>query len=237
MGVFGSGELDVLVAYFTEHGFVVLRGLWDGPRLAAIEAECLRIQALFLAGALDERHGTTILADGGSGSRSDTFANYVTHVTDLSDVIRAAVVDPTIEHLMQTWLGDGGWLLESHRFGVTYQDARPGRESNYTRIGWHSDWQSGPNLDVWPSVAFTIHIDETSPANGFLRVVPGSQRWATPAPSDNINHAVLPEGSKPWGGYTPEPPPFEMPLGFGTRIRALSPNRVKSNECRDDSHW
>jgi ectoine hydroxylase-related dioxygenase (phytanoyl-CoA dioxygenase family) len=27
---------------------------------------------------------------------------------------------------------------------------------------------------VWPSVAFTIHIDATSPQNGFLRVLPGS---------------------------------------------------------------
>jgi ectoine hydroxylase-related dioxygenase (phytanoyl-CoA dioxygenase family) len=27
---------------------------------------------------------------------------------------------------------------------------------------------------MWPSMAFTIHIDATSPQNGFLRVVPGS---------------------------------------------------------------
>jgi ectoine hydroxylase-related dioxygenase (phytanoyl-CoA dioxygenase family) len=27
---------------------------------------------------------------------------------------------------------------------------------------------------MWPSVAFTIHLDATSPQNGFLRVVPGS---------------------------------------------------------------
>ena len=61
-------------------------------------------------------------------------------------------------------LGSDFWFQESTRFGVVYQDARPGRESAYTRIGWHSDWQSGPNLDVWPSMAFTIHLDETSDA-------------------------------------------------------------------------
>src|SRR5205807_9124826 len=59
-------------------------------------------------------------------------------------------------------------------FGIVYQDARPQRGSGYSRIGWHSDWQSGPHLDIWPSVAFTLHLDATSPANGFLRVVPGS---------------------------------------------------------------
>ena len=90
-------------------------------------------------------------------------------------------------------------MLAHSRFGVVYQDARPGRESSYTRIGWHSDWQSGPNLDIWPSVAFTFHVDATSPANGFLRVVPGSHRWATPAPYRNANDAVVPEGSAPCG--------------------------------------
>ena len=59
------------------------------------------------------------------------------------------------------------------RFGVVYQDARPGRESGYARIGWHSDWQSGPNLDIWPSVAFTIHVDGTSPALACLAALVG----------------------------------------------------------------
>jgi ectoine hydroxylase-related dioxygenase (phytanoyl-CoA dioxygenase family) len=60
-----------------------------------------------------------------------------------------------------------------------YQDARPGAASGYSRIGWHSDHQSGPHLDIWPSVAFTIHIDATSPRNGFLRVLPGSHLGGT----------------------------------------------------------
>ena len=55
----------------------------------------------------------------------------------------------------------------------------PGEGSGYSRIGWHSDAQSGPNLDWWPSVAFTIHLDATSPQNGFLRVVPGSHLGGT----------------------------------------------------------
>jgi ectoine hydroxylase-related dioxygenase (phytanoyl-CoA dioxygenase family) len=67
---------------------------------------------------------------------------------------------------------------------------------------------------MWPATAVTIHIDETSPANGFLRVVPGSHRWATPAPYENVNGAVVPEGSAPWGGRSDVAPPVPMPLGF-----------------------
>jgi ectoine hydroxylase-related dioxygenase (phytanoyl-CoA dioxygenase family) len=95
-----------------------------------------------------------------------------------------------------------------------YQDARPGAESAYTRIGWHSDWQSGPHLDMWPSTAFTIHVDATSPANGFLRVVPGSHRWATPAPTADIEGRPAPCSPGTVGGWTDEPAPFAMPKGF-----------------------
>jgi ectoine hydroxylase-related dioxygenase (phytanoyl-CoA dioxygenase family) len=63
-------------------------------------------------------------------------------------------------------------------------------------------------------VAFTVHVDPTSPANGFLRLVPGSHLWATPPPNDNVNGATVPAGSAPWGGHCGTPPPSAMPLGF-----------------------
>jgi len=76
-------------------------------------------------------------------------------------------------------LGQQAWLLDEDRFGVVYQDARPGPTSGYKRIGWHSDAQSGPTLAMWPAISFTVHIDGTSPATGFLRVVPGSHLGGT----------------------------------------------------------
>jgi hypothetical protein len=90
--------------------------------------------------------------------------------------------------VMRRLVGPSAWLMDDERFGVVYQDARPGAETYYSRIGWHSDWQSGPHLDVWPSTAFTIHIDGTSPANGFLRVVPGSHRVAPEAQPPAFEH-------------------------------------------------
>ena len=217
-GVFGPHELDELDEFFREHGFAILRGLLTDELLAELTAECTAAQSQVAAGELDERHGTTILVganEGGSGNTAtETVVNYVTHVTEIALITRSAIVNPVIEGLVRRWIGDEAWLLEHHRFGVVYQDARPGRESGYTRIGWHSDWQSAPHRDMWPSVAFTIHIDATSPANGFLRVVPDSHLWATPAPYRNANDVEVPEGSAPWGGHTDTPPPFEMPLGF-----------------------
>ena len=61
--------------------------------------------------------------------------------------------------------------LRAVRRGLPGRPTRPG--SGYSRIGWHTDHQSGPHLDIWPGVAFTVHFDPTSPANGFLRGAAG----------------------------------------------------------------
>jgi ectoine hydroxylase-related dioxygenase (phytanoyl-CoA dioxygenase family) len=209
-GVYRADALDELDLFFQTHGFVILRGLYGDAAMAAMLDECATAQTRVANGELAEKHGNSILTDDAAGGR---FANYVQYITQIAPQTRAAVQHPAIVSLMNLWIS-GGHLREHSRFGVVYQDARADLGSGYKRIGWHSDWQSGPQLDVWPSAAFTIHIDATSPANGFLRVVPGSHRWATPAPYKNANNAAVPEGAKATGGHTRLEPPFAMPLGF-----------------------
>ncbi len=209
-GVFRQDALDDLDSFFQTHGFAILRNLYTADALAGMLTECAEAQTRVANGELAEKHGNAILTDAVAGRR---FANYVQYITQIAPQTRQAVIHPAIVSLMERWI-PGGHLREHSRFGVVYQDARADLDSGYKRIGWHSDWQSGPHLDVWPSAAFTIHIDGTSPANGFLRVVPGSHRWATPAPFKNANNVPLPEGARPTGGHLKFTPPYEMPLGF-----------------------
>ncbi|MBT0566308.1 phytanoyl-CoA dioxygenase family protein [Williamsia sp. CHRR-6] len=211
-GVFAPDDLDGLIWFYDMHGYATVRGLIEEDQLALIEAECVHAQNRVIAGELDERHGSTVFLD--EAAKAERFANYVEYVNEVSPAVASAVTDPTLAAIMVALLGPDCWLRAHEQFGVVYQDARPGRESGYTRIGWHSDWQASPSLDIWPSTAFTIHIDGTSPANGFLRVVPGSHLWATPAPYRNVNGAVVPDGARAAGGRTTRTPPFAMPLSF-----------------------
>ena len=216
-GVFTPEQPAELLAHYRRYGFVVVRGLLTEAEVDQVEAECVAAQQQVVAGELDERYGSTVFLDTvflQDVAKADRFANYIEYVHELSPAVRAAATHPGLVAIIAELLGPDCWLNADHRFGVVYQDSRPGRESGYTRIGWHADWQSAPNLDIWPSTAFTVHVDGTSPANGFLRVVPGSHRWATPAPFRNVNHVPVPEGSRAAGGHTDEPPPFPMPLGF-----------------------
>lgn len=217
-GVFAPARADELAVFFRAQGYAVLRGALTPAALQQIRHECDAAQAALLGGLLDPRHGTTALVDDPGGARTATFANYVTHLGELAPGVLALLDQPVVRGLISGWLGPRHWLMTGTAggaFGIVHQDARPGRESSYTRIGWHSDWQSAPHRPrQWPGVAFTLHLDATSPANGFLRVVPGSHAWATPAPFRNANGAVVPEGAEPVGGHGHEPPPVAMPLGF-----------------------
>jgi ectoine hydroxylase-related dioxygenase (phytanoyl-CoA dioxygenase family) len=179
VGVCTAPDFDTVDAFFAEHGFVVMRGLYSEPELQELETELERQQHRLLAGELPPECGTVILDDPDAVVDGEPFAHYVCHLTEVSAIARTAAYHPAIVEVIERLLGDQAWLLEDDRFGVVYQDARPGDQSGYSRIGWHSDRQSGPHLDVWPSVAFTIHIDPTSPRNGFLRVLPGSHRGGT----------------------------------------------------------
>ena len=178
-GVFGPDELDALCAHLDAHGFATLRGAIDEDELAAAEAELVATQQQLVSGTLDDRHATAILDDPGATVDGERFAHYVCFATSASSLAERLVQLPALVEVDRRVLGPEAWLLDYEQFGVVYQDARPGPGSGYSRIGWHTDHQSGPHLDVWPGLAFTIHFDATSPANGFLRVLPGSHRDGT----------------------------------------------------------
>ena len=176
---FRPHEIDGIVAFFAANGFVRIGGVFSDGQLATLQADMERCQRDLLAGLLPEKCGTVILDDPEAMVEGEPFAHYVCHSTQVSTIADDCANDPVITTVIERLLGPDAWLLDYERFGVVYQDARPGRESGYSRIGWHTDWQSGPNLDIWPSVAFTVHLDATSPANGFLRVLPGSHLGGT----------------------------------------------------------
>lgn len=178
-GVFHLDEMEPMAEFFGEYGFATLRGVFSEDELVALQSDLERQQDRLVAGELDARHGTVILDNPEAVIEGRPFAHYVCFATECSPVAAEAVNRPELVAVARQLLGEDAWLLDYERFGVVYQDARPGEHSGYSRIGWHSDWQSGPHLDIWPSSAFTLHLDATSPANGFLRVLPGSHEHGT----------------------------------------------------------
>ena len=176
-------DLDALEADFRRDGYVIVSGLFTDDETDALEASLTAIQRGVADGSIDRgRFGGDYLTAAADGETAP-FVHYVKDATRLSAEADAAFHHPLLlELLRRCFDGVEPWEFDESRgarFGVVYQDARPGKEMAYTRIGWHSDHQAFPNSDFYPSIALTFHIDATSPANGFLRVVPGSHQWPT----------------------------------------------------------
>jgi hypothetical protein len=176
---FPPDDVDGVVASIGTNGFAMVRGALDETAVAALEAELVDTQRRLLEGTLGRRHGTAILDQPDATIDGRPFAHYVTFATEVSPRAADATGLPLMVEVARRVLGGGAWLLDYEQFGVVYQDARPGPGSAYSRIGWHTDHQSGPHLSIWPGLAFTLHIDPTSPANGFFRVLPGSHLGGT----------------------------------------------------------
>lgn len=176
-------DLDLLAADFDRDGYVVVSGLFTDSEIDELEAALTAAQAGVADGTIDR---ATFGGDYLTSANPDApapFVNYVKNMCELSPIAADAFRQPFLVQLIQRCLGGvEPWEFPTafgKQFGVVYQDARPGQESAYTRIGWHSDQQAYPNSDFWPAIALTFHLDATSPANGFLRAVPGSHKWPT----------------------------------------------------------
>lgn len=192
-----SIDLAALVADFRRAGYVIVSGLFTETEIADLEQSLTALQQGVADGTIDRgRYGGDYLTAATPGDLAP-FVHYVKDVTRLSKPAHDAFHHPLLKELLTRCLG-GAEIWEfpeeyGSRFGIVYQDARPGKESTYSRIGWHSDHQAFPNSDFFPSIALTFHIDSTSPANGFLRVVPGSHLGPTdgmPLGFEKINGEV-----------------------------------------------
>jgi ectoine hydroxylase-related dioxygenase (phytanoyl-CoA dioxygenase family) len=166
---------DDLLDRFERDGYVVVSGVFLARALDQLQGEMEDLQSAAAAGELGEEHAGTMFHAPFAGEQPP-YVHYVNAVTQISPAADAAFHHPVLIDLLTQLLGPQMYFWDYNGHGAVYQDARPGEGMTYTRIGWHSDHQSRPTSDIWPGVAVTIHLDPTSPANGFLRVSPGSHR-------------------------------------------------------------
>jgi Phytanoyl-CoA dioxygenase (PhyH) len=153
---------DRLTANIGRDGFAILSGLFSEGELERLQAEMEELQRRASLGQLAAHHAGDMFLAPFEGDRPP----YVHYVNSVTEIVHRV-------------LGPSAYFWDYDGHGAVYQDARPGAGMTYTRIGWHTDHQSRPHADIWPGLAVTFHLDPTSPANGFLRVVPGSHLGGT----------------------------------------------------------
>lgn len=166
-------------AVFRDLGFVVVRGALDPADVDALDDEITRLHRALMAGELDPRHGADELEPPNQATVDGLgFRNYLVYANQASPVADRIISTSLISRLCPRLLDGPSFFYDYDRHGVMYLDARGA--SSYKGLVWHPDCESTPELPIWPAAAFTINLDDTSPENGFLRMLPGSHRVAPP---------------------------------------------------------
>lgn len=183
MGYSLAENPEVLCSAFVRDGYVTLPGFVDSDTLATLEYAVTDLQERLARGELDPaRHAGDVYTAAGAGQRA-AHPHYVLDIGRLSPEVHEVFHHPLLLDVLRGCLdGVEPWEFDASRgrdFGVVFQDARPGDGTAYSRIGWHTDRQAYPTSSFFPSIALTVHIDATSPANGFLRVLPASHTMST----------------------------------------------------------
>ena len=138
---YAVADVEGALAAFERDGYVLLRGVHDEAEMDALAVEMERLQSEVRTGALDDQHRDVVLGDSATEAEVE-HVNYVYYATRHSDLADRIVHTDAVVGLVRALLGSDTWLLDYERFGVVYQDSRPGAESAYSRIGWHTDRQS-----------------------------------------------------------------------------------------------
>lgn len=176
-GPVDDAKRDDIVALFHDLGFVVVRDVFTAEEVDELEADLDRVHRALMRGELDPRHSapeleppSDVVIDG------VPFRNYVVYANQVSPVAERMIRHSFIGEIAPALIDGESFLYDYDRHGVMYLDARGA--SAYKGLVWHPDFESTPNLPIWPATAFTINLDATSPENGFLRMLPGSHRVA-----------------------------------------------------------
>lgn len=174
-GPITDADIDEITRQYHDLGFVVIRDLFSPTEIDELADDLSRAHQALMRGDLDARHAAPELEP-----PNDTvidgvrFRNYVVYANQASAVADRMIRDSLISTLAPAMLDGESFLYDYDRHGVMYLDARGA--SAYKGLVWHPDFESTPDLPIWPATAFTINLDATSPENGFLRMLPGSHR-------------------------------------------------------------
>lgn len=164
--------------FLEENGFVVFGNVFDELQRSTIVAA---VQAV--ADELGQDHPDLTL---GMDEEGKPRAGRIYHLSRHSKVISDLILgDLRIRRIAELCPGLH-FLDEDRKSAVLFQEKRPEKGSGFKGLRWHDDRIS----DVGQTLTVGIYLDESTQANGAMRVVPGSHRFdpSTPLPEDVAIH-------------------------------------------------
>ena len=161
--------------FFAEHGIIHFPGFLTREAVAVIWQACEEVQARWIAEDRKLVNGIPLKwghdVDGKPIVQRFAFANQ--HSPVLAELLK----DPRLNALLEL-VGTGARLGIDEKDGLVVNHYVNTETSKFTEMGWHTDSIRDVFLGkrILPMLNVGIHLDDQDPANGGLRLLPGTHK-------------------------------------------------------------
>ena len=161
--------------FFNRNGFIHFKKFIEPETVTDIVRASEQVQQNWIASKVEKVNGIPIKygkdLDGSSIVQRFAFINL--HHAALAEFTK----DPRFDVLLNL-VGDGARLGTTEKDGMVFNHYVNGEHSKFTKMGWHTDGLRdifhGHKLN--PMLNVGIHLNTLTPANGGLRVLPGTHK-------------------------------------------------------------
>ncbi|GAB3689234.1 hypothetical protein GCM10027592_05340 [Spirosoma flavus] len=170
---------DEQKAFFDKNGFLHIKGFVQRETVQFFLQELQRIEEKWIAEQVDKINGTPIKY--GRDENGKRIVQRFAFASWFSPVLREFLQDKRLKALTTLLQPFDGRIGEDEKDGLVVNHYVRTPESNFSRMGWHTDSPRDLFLGhrIRPMLNVGLHLDDCPQTNGGLRVLPGTHKQNT----------------------------------------------------------
>lgn len=167
------------IAFFNKNGFLHIKNFVSRDTVQLFLEELQRIEANWLAEKVDKINGTPLKF--GRDENGQPIVQRFAFASLFSPVLREFLHDERLQGLTSLLQPYDGRISEEEKDGLVVNHYVRTPESNFSRMGWHTDSPRDLFLGhrIRPMLNVGLHLDDCPMSNGGLRVLPGTHKQNT----------------------------------------------------------
>ena len=163
-------------AFFDEHGFIHFSNFFTPAQVQEIIKASEDVQKKWIEEKVEKVNGVPIKY--GKDLNGEPIVQRFAFINQHTPVLAEVLKDKRFDALLSL-IGPGARLGINEKDGMVFNHYVNGPESKFTKMGWHTDglrdiFIGGGKLN--PMLNVGLHLSTLSPANGGLRIIPGTHR-------------------------------------------------------------
>jgi ectoine hydroxylase-related dioxygenase (phytanoyl-CoA dioxygenase family) len=162
-----------MVGFFQQYGFIHFKEFIDRDHVSRILASIEKAETNCLSQGIKKINGTPLKT--GKDENGKTIIQRFAFTSKYSPELKKLLQDPRL-HELKRLLGPGSRIAEFEKDGVVFNHFVNTDESQYSKLGWHTDGLRDLFLGfkLEPMLNVGINLDDSTPEKGGLRVLPGT---------------------------------------------------------------